>query len=269
MRFGKSRRAAAPLKPLTPIWEAQEMLVGPTAPSSVEEALSILRENRVVHLEMIESQRETLRYLQGFHQWLQRDTEERQSELNNVSEKVDSVKDGVDRIVDFFRFNSRRGSPRRRSQHTAEYNRSSENLPSSPTTYPIDRSPSHSELSYTTLSSEGSPSRPPLRESSQSRSTFEGDRHARVPNNPPPSPSSNDITALLMENRNAHLATIEQQREVVKYLRGLNQWLEVDVQDRYDQYDTVSNKIEDVDVDLQRLYSFLRDGHPQTQGRGY
>ena len=34
------------------------------------------------------------------------------------------------------------------------------------------------------------------------------------------------------ENRLAQLATVDQQRELMRYMRGLNEWLERDVYDR-------------------------------------
>ena len=47
------------------------------------------------------------------------------------------------------------------------------------------------------------------------------------------SPSTQSIAdTVSQENRLAQLATVEQQRELMRYMRGLNEWLERDVHDR-------------------------------------
>ena len=44
----------------------------------------------------------------------------------------------------------------------------------------------------------------------------------------------------------AHVATIEQQREIMRYLRGLNEWLERDVQDRHEEIRAVTTRVDEL-----------------------
>ncbi|KAI0698972.1 hypothetical protein C8T65DRAFT_307926 [Cerioporus squamosus] len=57
-------------------------------------------------------------------------------------------------------------------------------------------------------------------------------------------PAFNDILALLRDNRDGQLAGLEQQSEIINYLRGLNQWLERDVHDRHAEIQGVSARLE-------------------------
>ncbi|RDX52641.1 hypothetical protein OH76DRAFT_1554302 [Lentinus brumalis] len=57
-------------------------------------------------------------------------------------------------------------------------------------------------------------------------------------------PAFNDILALLRDNRDGQLASLEQQSEIINYLRGLNQWLERDVHDRHAEIQGVSARLE-------------------------
>ncbi|KAI0672290.1 hypothetical protein C8Q78DRAFT_1188212 [Trametes maxima] len=54
----------------------------------------------------------------------------------------------------------------------------------------------------------------------------------------------NDILDLLRDNRSGQLAGLEQQSEIISYLRGLNQWLERDVHDRHAEIQSVSARLE-------------------------
>ncbi|TBU45494.1 hypothetical protein BD309DRAFT_1017792 [Dichomitus squalens] len=54
----------------------------------------------------------------------------------------------------------------------------------------------------------------------------------------------NDILELLRDNRQGQLAGLEQQSEIITYLRGLNQWLERDVHDRHAEIQGVSARLE-------------------------
>ena len=42
----------------------------------------------------------------------------------------------------------------------------------------------------------------------------------------------------------AQVATIEQQREIMRYMRSLNEWLERDVQDRQQEIRDVSRRVD-------------------------
>ncbi|KAK7678727.1 hypothetical protein QCA50_018309 [Cerrena zonata] len=71
------------------------------------------------------------------------------------------------------------------------------------------------------------------------------------PIQPPPTilqlpPTFDDIVALLRENRLAHVATIEQQREIMRYLQGLNEWLERDVHDRQSEIRSVNARLDNL-----------------------
>ncbi|TDL15114.1 hypothetical protein BD410DRAFT_845449 [Rickenella mellea] len=62
-----------------------------------------------------------------------------------------------------------------------------------------------------------------------------------VPMMPMPAPVGipapfNEILELLRQNRLAQTASIDQQREIMRYMRGLNEWLEHDVCDRWALY---------------------------------
>jgi hypothetical protein len=52
------------------------------------------------------------------------------------------------------------------------------------------------------------------------------------------------------ENRLAQLATVEQQRELMRYMRGLNEWLETDVRDRQTELREVGFRIDELRRDI-------------------
>lgn len=56
------------------------------------------------------------------------------------------------------------------------------------------------------------------------------------------------------------MASIDQQREIMRYMRGLNEWLERDVHDRHSEIAGVNARIERVREDLGRLGQFLLPG---------
>ena len=62
------------------------------------------------------------------------------------------------------------------------------------------------------------------------------------------------LTHHLQENRLAQLATIDQQREIMRYMRGLNEWLERDVHDRQEEIRAVAARVDQLrDLMLQVL----------------
>ncbi|EMD36982.1 hypothetical protein CERSUDRAFT_95250 [Gelatoporia subvermispora B] len=82
-----------------------------------------------------------------------------------------------------------------------------------------------------------------------------------IPQGPPPAPPPgtfvppaptilqlpaawDDILQLLRANRDAQLASFDQQRETTRYLRSLNEWLERDVHDRHAEIRGVSARID-------------------------
>ncbi|TFK53121.1 hypothetical protein OE88DRAFT_1807017 [Heliocybe sulcata] len=70
-------------------------------------------------------------------------------------------------------------------------------------------------------------------------------------------PQLEDILEMLRENRVAQRASIEQQREIMRYLRGLNEWLARDVHDRQAEIRGVSARVDRLRDDLDRV------GQPQ------
>ncbi|THH31833.1 hypothetical protein EUX98_g2343 [Antrodiella citrinella] len=89
---------------------------------------------------------------------------------------------------------------------------------------------------------------------------------AAPPVPPPPTilevPTFDDILTLLRENRHAHVATIDQQREMMRYLRGLNEWLERDVRDRQNEMRSVTERIRE----LNNLVGTLLEPRPEGPG---
>ena len=67
------------------------------------------------------------------------------------------------------------------------------------------------------------------------------------------------VLIFLQENRHAQVATIDQQREMMRYLRGLNEWLERDVRDRQDEMRSVAERINE----LQNMVGQLMQGGPE------
>lgn len=62
------------------------------------------------------------------------------------------------------------------------------------------------------------------------------------------------------ENRLAQVATIEQQREIMRYLRNLNDWLDRDVHDRQSEIRSVTERVD--------FLSNLLNQVLQTRGEG-
>ena len=55
------------------------------------------------------------------------------------------------------------------------------------------------------------------------------------------------------ENRLAQLATVDQQRELMRYMRGLNEWLERDVYDRQNEIQGVLARVERLSDDIRGI----------------
>ena len=64
------------------------------------------------------------------------------------------------------------------------------------------------------------------------------------------------------ENRLAQLATVDQQRELTKYMRGLNEWLERDVYDRQSELRDVVASVEQLSHDIRGIPAQGK-GHPR------
>ncbi|KAF9557793.1 hypothetical protein CPC08DRAFT_764341 [Agrocybe pediades] len=63
-------------------------------------------------------------------------------------------------------------------------------------------------------------------------------------------PLFDSLMEILRENRLAQLATVDQQRELMRYMRGLNEWLERDVHDRQSEIRGVVARVEQLGRDL-------------------
>jgi hypothetical protein len=50
-----------------------------------------------------------------------------------------------------------------------------------------------------------------------------------------------------------HLASLEQQRELMRYMNSLNEWLGHDVQDRHEELRSVSDRLDQLREDVNRL----------------
>ncbi|KAH9993287.1 hypothetical protein BJV74DRAFT_884401 [Russula compacta] len=81
-----------------------------------------------------------------------------------------------------------------------------------------------------------------------------------VPPIPPPftqsvilPPIFNDMMAMVRENRFMHLASLEQQRELMRYMNSLNEWLGHDVEDRQAELRGISARIDQLRDDLSHL----------------
>lgn len=61
------------------------------------------------------------------------------------------------------------------------------------------------------------------------------------------------------ENRLAQLATVDQQRELVRYMRGLNEWLERDVYDRQSELRGVVARVEQLSHDIRGIRAQGKD----------
>ncbi|KAH0831167.1 hypothetical protein J3R83DRAFT_13743 [Lanmaoa asiatica] len=80
---------------------------------------------------------------------------------------------------------------------------------------------------------------------------------AYVPMPPGPTvvqlPLFDTLMAILREHRLAQLATVDQQRELMRYMSGLNDWLARDVQDRQAELRAVTARVDELRADLGRL----------------
>ena len=61
------------------------------------------------------------------------------------------------------------------------------------------------------------------------------------------------------ENRLAQLATVDQQRELMRYMRGLNEWLERDVYDRQSELRGVVARVEQLSHDIRGIRAQGKD----------
>jgi predicted nucleic acid-binding Zn-ribbon protein len=61
------------------------------------------------------------------------------------------------------------------------------------------------------------------------------------------------------ENRLAQLATVDQQRELTRYMRGLNEWLERDVYDRQSELRDVVAHVEQLSHDIRGIRAQGKD----------
>jgi hypothetical protein len=61
------------------------------------------------------------------------------------------------------------------------------------------------------------------------------------------------LTFSFQENRLAQLASIDQQREIMRYMRALNEWLDRDVRDRQSELRGVSARVDQLREDLGRM----------------
>jgi predicted nucleic acid-binding Zn-ribbon protein len=65
--------------------------------------------------------------------------------------------------------------------------------------------------------------------------------------------------ACFQENRLAQLATVDQQRELMRYMRGLNEWLERDVYDRQNEIQGVLARVEQLSDDIRGIRAQGKD----------
>ncbi|KAG1873070.1 hypothetical protein DFJ58DRAFT_409903 [Suillus subalutaceus] len=82
-------------------------------------------------------------------------------------------------------------------------------------------------------------------------------------------PLFDTLMNILREHRLAQLATVDQQRELMRYMRGLNEWLERDVQDRQAELRGVTARVDELRNDLARLGLGMQPGvQPGVQPPG-
>ncbi|KAF8555422.1 hypothetical protein OG21DRAFT_1507715 [Imleria badia] len=79
-------------------------------------------------------------------------------------------------------------------------------------------------------------------------------------------PPFDALTAILREHRLAQLATVDQQRESMRYMSGLSDWLARDVQDRKAELRAVSVRVDHLREDLGRLSVGAGPGVPVPPG---
>ncbi|KAA1474371.1 hypothetical protein DENSPDRAFT_882747 [Dentipellis sp. KUC8613] len=81
-------------------------------------------------------------------------------------------------------------------------------------------------------------------------------------------PIFNDMMTMLRDNRNMHIASLEQQRELMRYMTALNDWLGRDVGDRQAELRGVTARIDRLRDDLDNLGSALQPQlYPQPIGQ--
>ncbi|KAH7925361.1 hypothetical protein BV22DRAFT_1119610 [Leucogyrophana mollusca] len=109
-RRGTSRGPAPPPGTFGPAGQASvaadggrtyvPMPPGPTVvqPPWFDTLMAILQEHRLAQLATVDQQREFLRYMHGLNQWLERDAQDRQAELRDVSARVDQLRDDLGRL---------------------------------------------------------------------------------------------------------------------------------------------------------------------------
>ncbi|EGO01064.1 hypothetical protein SERLA73DRAFT_151625 [Serpula lacrymans var. lacrymans S7.3] len=78
-------------------------------------------------------------------------------------------------------------------------------------------------------------------------------------------PLFDTLMEILREHRLAQLATVDQQRELMRYMRGLNEWLERDVSDRQSELRGVSARVDQLRNELAQLGLGFRPDMPQPQ----
>ncbi|KAJ7747892.1 hypothetical protein DFH07DRAFT_942325 [Mycena maculata] len=66
-------------------------------------------------------------------------------------------------------------------------------------------------------------------------------------------PVFDSLMEILRENRLAQLATVDQQRELMRYMRGLNEWLERDVHDRHAELQGVVARVDQLREEMRRV----------------
>ncbi|KAF8958935.1 hypothetical protein BDZ97DRAFT_1761747 [Flammula alnicola] len=79
-------------------------------------------------------------------------------------------------------------------------------------------------------------------------------------------PLFDSLMEILRENRLAQLATVDQQRELMRYMRGLNEWLERDVHDRQSEIRGVVARVEQLSHDLRGMQ--MRGRRPASRSSG-
>ncbi|KAF8556599.1 hypothetical protein OG21DRAFT_1482945 [Imleria badia] len=80
-------------------------------------------------------------------------------------------------------------------------------------------------------------------------------------------PLFDTLMAILREHRLAQLATVDQQRELMRYMGGLNDWLARDVQDRQAELRAVTARVDQLREDLGHLGVGAGPGIPMPQAQ--
>lgn len=85
----------------------------------------------------------------------------------------------------------------------------------------------------------------------------------------PPWADSLELMTILRESRLAQFATIDQQRELMRYMQGLNGWLEQDTHDRHSELRRVLARLDELRDDLRGILAsvqVVRTTRPSTSG---